>query len=532
MRMLEKSATLLRGHFSRRIFTIPTVTLNRLISDHLRREDDGLVEARRIFNQNKTSLDNPTWNMMITAYVQRGLMTEARQVFDQMPVRDLVSWNTILMGLKKTRDPETVLRLFIEMRRSGLNPDELTLPAVIDTVSGSAFKVYVLQIHTLAVRLGLSLSAYTGSSLLRGYTSLRDLRGLERVFEEISLKDVVSWNVLIMGYMRIGFVGDGERAFGEMPMRNIITCHTMLIGYIDNMEMDKARDFFNQMGQRNVFSWTVMINGYVNGREFEVALLLFREMVGSWRPSHYTFSTVLKACAASSSVLVGKQAHSMITKRGMACDVVLSTSLVDMYAKSGDITAASLVFELMPVKNPASWNSMIGGFARHGLGAEALEEFEKMMECGYKPDQVTFVNLLSACAHAGLVEEGEEKFMLMGRLGIAAEKEHYACMVDLLARAGELDKAERLIKGMPFEPDVVIWGALLGACGLHSCLELGEVAAQGISRLRREHPAAYDVLCRVHGEKGDWASVMELRRLMKITKVRKQDASSWIEALG
>ena len=221
--------------------------------------------------------------------------------------------------------------------------------------------------------------------------------------------------------------------------------------------------------------------------------------------------------------------HSMITKRGMDCDVVLSTSLVDMYAKSGDITGASRVFKSMLVKNPASWNSMIGGFARHGLGVEALEEFERMVQCGYKPDQVTFINLLSACAHAGLVEEGEKQFMLMGRFGITAEKEHYACMVDLLARAGQLDKAERLIKGMPFEPDFVIWGALLGACGLHSCLELGEVAAKGISRLRREHPAAYDVLCRVHGEKGDWTSVMELRRLMRKTKAKKQDASSWIE---
>ncbi|ESQ31751.1 hypothetical protein EUTSA_v10005291mg [Eutrema salsugineum] len=513
MRTLETSATFLCGHFSRRIFTIPKATLNRLINDHLR--EDGLVEARKLFDRNRTSLDNSTWNMMITAYVQRGLMLEAHQVFDQMPVRDMVSWNTMLMGLKKTRDPESVVSFFIAMRRSGLNPDELTLPAIMDAVLGSTFKVSVLQIHTLAIRLGLSLSPYTGSALLRAYTSFRDFRGLERVFEDILFKDVVSWNVFITGYMKLGFVEDGERAFGEMPERNIITWHTMLIGYINNTKIDKARELFNRMSQKNVFSWTVMINGYVQSREFRIALMLFREMVESWnnRPSHYTFSTVLKACAASSSLLMGKQVHSMVTKRGMACDIVLSTSLIDMYAKSGDITAASR------------------GFARHGLGVDALEEFEKMIECGYRPDQVTFINLLSACAHAGLVEKGQKQFMLMGRLGIAAEKEHYACMVDLFARAGHLDKAERLIKGMPFEPDVVIWGALLRACGLHSCLELGEVAAEGISRLRREHPAAYDVLCRVHGEKGDWTSVMELRRLMKKTKAKKQDASSWIEGL-
>lgn len=530
MRMLETSATFLRGHFSRRIFTIPTATLNRLINDHLR--DDGLVEARRLFNQNPTSLDNSTWNMMITAYVSRGLMLEAHQVFVQMPLRDVVSWNTMFMGLKKTKDPERVISLFLEMRRSGLNPNELTIPAIIDSVSRTGFKVLIMQIHTLAIRLGLNLSVYTGSSLLRGYTSFKNLRGLERVFEEILVKDVVSWNVLITGYMKLGFVEDGERAFSTIPERNIITWHTMLIGYMNNMKIDKARELFNKMSPRNVFSWTVMINGYVQCREFRVALMLFQEMVesGNYRPSHYTFSTVLKACAASSLLIMGKQVHSMITKRGMACDIVLSTSLIDMYAKAGDINAASGVFKWMSMKNPASWNSIIGGFARHGLGVDALEEFKKMIECGYQPDQVTFINLLSACAHAGLVEEGEKQFMLMGRLGIGAEKEHYACMVDLLGRAGQLDKAEKLIKGMPFEPDVVIWGALLGACGLHSCLELGEVAAEGISKLRREHPAAYDVLCRVHGEKADWTSVIELRRLMKMTKAKKQDASSWIES--
>ncbi|KAL0740644.1 hypothetical protein Bca4012_082157 [Brassica carinata] len=523
VRTLDVGYNRLTGKLPRSLqFLIPTATLNHLI-----RTDDGLVEAPSLFNQNRIEIS--TWNSMVSAYVQRGLMLEARQVFDQMPVRDVASWNTMLTGLKKTRDTESVLRLFIDMRRS-LNPDELTLPPMIDAavVSGSAL---ILQVHALAIRSGLSLSVYTGSALLRGYTSLRDLRGLERVFEEILLKDVVSWNVFITGYMKLGSVEDGERAFGEMPERNMVTWHTMLIGYINNMEMDKARDFFDKMSQRNVFSWTVMINGYVQCMEFKVALLLFREMVESWsnRPSHYTFSSVLKACAASSSLLMGRQVHSMITKSGMACDIVLSTSLIDMYAKSGDITAASRVFKSMLVKNPAAWNSMIGGFARHGLGVEALEEFERMVQCGYKPDQVTFINLLSACAHAGLVEEGEKQFMLMGRFGISAEKEHYACMVDLLARAGQLDKAERLIKGMPFEPDFVIWGALLGACGLHSCLELGEVAAKGISRLRREHPAAYDVLCRVHGEKGDWTSVMELRRLMRKTKAKKQDASSWIE---
>ncbi|XP_010525245.1 PREDICTED: pentatricopeptide repeat-containing protein At1g62260, mitochondrial-like [Tarenaya hassleriana] len=529
MRILDTSLTILRRHLSRRIFTISTANLNRLINSYL--TDDRLVEARSLFDQNTRSLDNATWNTMINAYVRRRRIREAHELFDQMPQRDVASWNALLMGLTETRDPERVVWFFLEMQRSGLNPDEHTISVLVNTVSGSSFKILIEQIHALAICSGLNLSAYAGSALLKGYSSIKNPTALQRIFDDILLKDVSSWNSLIMGYMKLGFVGKGEKAFNQMPDRNIVSFHTMIIGYIRNTMIDKARILFDQMCERNVFSWTVMINGYVRRRKFIVALKLFKSMVESgYRPSHYTLSTVLDACSGCSLLPMGKQVHSIITKFGMECDIVLSTSLLDMYAKSGDISAASFVFSSMKVKNSASWNSMIGGFARHGQGTNALEEFGKMLESGFKPDQVTFINLLMACAHAGLVEEGEEQFSAMSKYGIAAEKEHYACMVDLYGRAGQLDKAERLIKGMPFEPDVVIWGALLGACGLHSCLELGEVAANGVSKLRSDHPAAYEVLLRIHGEKGVWTSVTELRKLMKQKNAKKQKAGSWVES--
>ncbi|KAM7495783.1 hypothetical protein LguiA_020197 [Lonicera macranthoides] len=286
------------------------------------------------------------------------------------------------------------------------------------------------------------------------------------------------------------------------------------------------------MRERNVISWTAMIKGYVRYGKFVYALELFLLMLNSEiRPNHFTFSSVLDACAGCSSLSVGNQVHSFILKSGIHLDVVLSTSLVNMYAKCGDIKAAFCIFESMEKKNLVSWNSIIGGYARHGLAKRALEEFDRMIKGSVKPNRITYVNVLSACGHGGLVEEGERHFNSMKtKCGIHAGLEHYACMVDLYGRAGQLKKAEKLIKEMPLEPDVVVWGALIGACGLHSCLEVGEFAAGGLCKLEQGHPAVFSMLSKIHGEKGVWSSVIEIRRMLKESHTRKQKAGSWVES--
>lgn len=279
-------------------------------------------------------------------------------------------------------------------------------------------------------------------------------------------------------------------------------------------------------------SWTVMISGYVKNQKFVDALQLFLLMLKSGTlPNHFTFSCVLDACAGCSSLILGQQVHSSIVKSGMPEDVTLSTSLIDMYAKCGNIDAAFFIFGSMPKKNLVTWNSIIGGYARHGFATRALETFDRMTKCGVGPDEVTFTNVLSACGHGGMVGEGKTLFNSMkAKFGIEPQVEHYACMVDLYGKAGELEEAEKLIQGMPFQPDVVVWGALLGACGLHSSLELGEFAAKELDKLKSDHPAIYSTLSRIHGEKGVWNSVLELRKTMKDKGVQKQNAGSWVES--
>ncbi|KAM5558401.1 pentatricopeptide repeat-containing protein [Rosa sericea] len=474
-----------------------------------------------------------SWNKMIAEYVRNGQIGVAHNLFDEMPLKDVVSWNTILSaGLHNTKDPHGVNQCFLQMRRDGFRPNEYTISIVLRAFLGTLLNVLVPQIHALAILSALNSTVFVGSALMKGYANIGDRVAMARVFDEISAKDVSSWNALISSYMELGCMHDAQRVFDGMPERNIVSWTSLVNGYIRNRRVNKARSVFNKMSAKNVVSWTVMISGYVKNQKFVDALQLFLLMLKSGTlPNQFTFSSVLDASAGCSSLIFGQQVHSRILKSGVPEDVTLSTSLVDMYAKCGDIAAAYCIFGSMPKTNLVSWNSIIGGYARHGFATRALEEFERMTNCGVRPDAVTFTNALSACAHGGMIEEGKSLFNSMkSKFGMEPQVEHYACMVDLYGKAGELEEAEKLIHGMPFQPDVVIWCALLGACGLHSSLKLGEFAAEELDKLESDHAAIYSTLSRIHGERGVWNSVLELRKTMKEKGVQKQNAGSWVES--
>ncbi|XP_027920557.1 pentatricopeptide repeat-containing protein At4g02750-like [Vigna unguiculata] len=512
----------------RNMCTVTSAKLNYMIDAHI--QDNNINQARELFDDNPSSRNLVSWNMMMTCHVKHYQIEHAHKLFDQMPLKDTVSWNIMLSGFSRITDSDGLYRHFLQMGRSGVSPDDYTISTLLRTVISTKLDVLVPQVHALALHLALNLSVFVGSSLIRAYASLREEEAFKRAFDDILVKDVTSWNALVSGYMEVGSMDDAQTNFDVMPQRNIISWTTLVNGYIRNKKINKARSVFNKMSERNVVSWTVMISGYVQNKRFMDALKLFLLMFKSGtRPNHFTFSSVLDACAGCSSLLMGMQVHLCVIKSGIPDDVISLTSLVDMYAKCGDTDAAFLVFESIPKKNLVSWNSIIGGFASNGLGNRALEKFDRMKRVGVKPDEVTFVNVLSACVHAGLVEEGEKHFTsMLSKYGIEAEMEHYTCMVDLYGRAGQFDEAVKLIENMPFEPDVVLWGALLAACGLHSNLELAEYAAERIRKLERNHPVSYSILSKIQGEKGIWSSVNELRDLMNVKHIRKQKASSWV----
>ncbi|KAK7337546.1 hypothetical protein VNO77_18127 [Canavalia gladiata] len=513
----------------RNMCTVTSAKLNYMIDTYIR--DNNIKEARKLFDENPLSRNLLSWNMMMTGYVQRHEIEHAQDLFDQMPLKDAVSWNIMLSGFHRTKNSDELYRCFLQMGRAGVVPNDYTVSTFLRAVISTKLDVLVHQVHAQTLHLALNLDVFVGSALIKAYASLRKEEVLKQVFDDILVKDVTSWNALVSGYMEMGHMVDAQITFDLMPQRNIISWTSLMIGYIRNKRIDQARSVFDNMSERNVVSWTAMISGYVQNKRFLDALKLFLLMLKSGaRPNHFTFSSVLDACAGCSSRLMGMQVHLHVIKSGIPDDVISLTSLVDMYAKCGDIDAAFRVFKSILKKNLASWNSIIGGYARHGLATRALEDFDRMRKAGFTPDGVTFVNVLSACVHAGLVDQAERLFTTMlTRYGIQAELEHYTCMVDLYGRAGKFDEAEKLIKNMPFEPDVVLWGALLAACGLHSNLELGQYVAEKIRKLESNHPVSYSMLSKIQGEKGIWSSVNEFRDMMKERQVKKQKAISWVE---
>lgn len=512
--------------------------LNDTINGYIR--DGRLANARKLFDGSDPRLrDAATWNFMMAGYVRAGQLPAAAALFEDMPTsqRDAVSWNTVLAGLRRAGDPEGALRHFLRMGRAGIWPTASTMATAIAAAAEAGDPAcHVPPLHGVAVRsAGLDSNAFVATALVGGYAAVRDPVGFRRAFDDIPVKNVVSWTVLVDGYMAMGRVAEAGRAFDAMPVKSAFVWTVMVNGHLRNGEVSEARRYFDMTPAKNVVSWTSIIAGYVQRGLFNEAFNLFAEMrrASCIPPNQFTYSAVLGACTGSSSLLLGEVIHASIFKSGMPADVVLLTSLVEMYAKCGDAGTAIRLFDSMEdsKKNMVSWNSMIGCYARHGLCSRALEEFERMQAQGVASDHVTFVCVLTACAHGGLAEEGERLFRRMqAEFGIPPRMEHYACMVDLYGRVGQLEKAERLVSEMPFEPDAVVLGALASACGLHSSLEHGLPAAELMCRLEGEHPAIYTMLMRAYGDRGVWRRVQELKERMEWLGRRKQRGASRIES--
>uniref|UniRef100_I1L7U9 DYW domain-containing protein n=1 Tax=Glycine max TaxID=3847 RepID=I1L7U9_SOYBN len=299
-----------------------------------------------------------------------------------------------------------------------------------------------------------------------------------------------------------------------------------------------ARKLFDQMPEKNVISWSCMIHGYVSCGEYKAALSLFRSLQtlegSQLRPNEFTMSSVLSACARLGALQHGKWVHAYIDKTGMKIDVVLGTSLIDMYAKCGSIERAKCIFDnLGPEKDVMAWSAMITAFSMHGLSEECLELFARMVNDGVRPNAVTFVAVLCACVHGGLVSEGNEYFKrMMNEYGVSPMIQHYGCMVDLYSRAGRIEDAWNVVKSMPMEPDVMIWGALLNGARIHGDVETCEIAITKLLELDPANSSAYVLLSNVYAKLGRWREVRHLRDLMEVRGIKKLPGCSLVEVDG
>ncbi|CAK9173295.1 unnamed protein product [Ilex paraguariensis] len=466
------------------------ISSNNMITQYIRCGD--LDSAIRIFEK-MTVRTTVTWNSILAGFSKKpGRVDEARRLFDSIPEPDTVSYNIMLACYSSNGNMEVAKNFFDQMPTKDI-------PSWNTLISGFSQNGMMDEARELFLAVP-ERNSVTWNAMISGFVESGDLESALKLFKLAPLKSVVAWTAMISGYMRFGKVQIAEKLFGEMVVKNLVT-------------------------------WNSMIAGYVENNRGEDALKLFKVMVElKIRPNSSSLSSVLLGCSNLSALKLGKQVHQLVCKSSLHSDTTVGTSLISMYCKCGDLEAALKLFLEMARRDVVTWNAMISGYAQHGAGEKALHLFDEMRNEGIRPDWITFVGVLLACNHAGLVNLGIQYFDKMQEdYGVKVKPDHYTCMVDLLGRAGKLVEAIDLIKKMPFKPHAPIFGTLLGACRIHKNLELAEFAAKNLLDCDPTSAAGYVQLANVYAAMKRWDHVSWVRRTMKNNKVIKTPGYSWIE---
>ncbi|KAI3442342.1 DYW_deaminase domain-containing protein [Psidium guajava] len=530
-----------------------------------------LLAARWAFDRTP----NPnvfSFNAIIAAYAKESQMKVAHQLFDRIPVPDLVSYNTMLSAFADRGEIGPAFSLFSGMREMGLDMDGFTLSAVV-TACGEDVS-FMRQLHSFAVSSGLDSYVSPSNALLTYYSKNGYLNEAKRMFNELGeARDEVSWNSMIVAY---GQHREGLRAlelFQEMirkgldvdmyTLASVLTAFTCLSDLVGGLQfhaklvktgfhqnshvgsglidlyskckgaMSDCAKVFQEIEEPDLVLWNTMISGYSQNEELsEEALDCFRSMrrVG-YRPDDCSFVCAVSACSNLSSPSQGKQMHGLVIKSEIPSNwISVDNALVAMYSKCGNLGDARRLFDRMPEHNTVSLNSMIAGYAQHGLGEESLTLFQMMLDNDIPPTSITFISVLSACAHTGKVHEGQTYFnMMKEKFGLEPEAEHYSCMIDLLGRAGKISEAEKLIETMPFNPGSIGWASLLGACRKHGNMEIAVKAAYQFLRHEPANAAPYVILSNMYASAGRLEDMVAIRKLMRDRGVKKKPGCSWIE---
>ncbi|KAK9678501.1 hypothetical protein RND81_11G215700 [Saponaria officinalis] len=402
---------------------------------------------------------------------------------------------------------------------------------IINAYSSRGFRFEAFELYVQMLCNGVEPNVYTFSSLLKS-CGIKDGVLLHSQAIKFGFDgDLFVRTGLLDLYAKSGDVVSARQLFDTMPERSLVALTAMLTCYAKFGALDEARVLFDGMTEKDVVCWNVMIDGYAQHGRPNDALVLFRQMLKTkLRANEITTLSVLSACGQLGALELGKWVHSYIVNNGIRVNVHVGTALIDMYGKCGSLEDARLVFEGLSSKDVVAWNSMIVSYAMHGFSREALNLFDEMCKMRFRPSDITFIGVLNACAHAGLVPEGKRLFGLMKNgYNIEPKIEHYGCMVNLLGRAGHLEEAYELIKGMNVDPDSILLGTLLSACRLHGNIALGEEIAKFLINRDLATDGTYVLLSNLYARAGDWDGVAKVRAMMKDKGIRKEPGCSSIE---
>ncbi|KAK4405668.1 Pentatricopeptide repeat-containing protein, mitochondrial [Sesamum angolense] len=442
-----------------------------------------------------------SWNVMLNGYVKGGLVDSARELFEGIPGKDVVSWGTIIDGYVQVGRVREGLALYCDMRHRGLYPNEVMIVDIISACGQDAKFIEGQQFHALALKIGFKRYDFVQATLVHFYATCQEVELACLQFEEGNKDHVACWNALIAGLIRNRMVNDARHLFDEMP-------------------------------ERDVFSWSSMISGYSHNGQPNLAIELFHEMVAEGiKPNEITMVSVLSAISGLGTLKEGRWAHEYIINNSIPINDNLSAAIIDMYAKCGSINLALDVFHQIREKTTdvSPWNAIICGLAMHGHAEVSLKIFSDLQNRNINLNSITFIGVLSACCHAGLVEAGEAHFKSMKIIySLEPNIKHYGCMVDLLGRAGRLKEAEELIKRMPMKADVVIWGTLLAACKMHGNTDIGERAAENLAKVEPSHGPSRVLLSNIYADVGRWDDAFSVRSAMRREKLSRSPGYSGV----
>jgi pentatricopeptide repeat protein len=515
---------------------------------------------------------NSVVNSLISFYFKCGRVESAEKLFDELGDRDVISWNSMISGYASNGLAEKGLHIFKEMLVLGVDVDLATIVNVLVSCASVGPLLLGRALHGYAIKASLDREIMFNNTLLDMYSKCGNLDAAIRVFEKMGKRSVVSWTSMIAGYVREGLSDGAIGLFREMERSSVrpdlFTITSVLHACACNGSLDSGRDIhtyikekkmdsslfvsnalmdmyakcgsmedahsvFSQMPVKDSISWNTMIGGYSKNCLPNEALTLFLEMQGVIKPNSITIACILPACASLAALERGQEIHGHILRNGYFSDQYVANALVDMYVKCGVLVLARLLFDKIPSKDLISWTVMIAGYGMHGFGREAVATFNQMRNAGIEPDEVSFISVLYACSHSGLSDEGWRFFNIMrNECNIEPNLGHYACMVDLLARTGNLSKAYRFIETMPIEPDATIWGALLCGCRIHHDVKLAEKVAERVFELEPENTGYYVLLANIYAEAEKWEEVKKLRERIGRRGLRKNPGASWIEIKG
>ncbi|CAA7409888.1 unnamed protein product [Spirodela intermedia] len=515
-------------------------------------------------------------NALISAYAKAGLLEEADRVFGEMVERDLVSWNALISGYAQEEDRwARAMEVFVAMTREGLVVDHVSLSSALAACGHERNLRMGRQVHGMAMKSRLVKGASVSNVLMSMYAKCGSTDCARRVFQDVEERNVVSWTTMISID-----AGEALALFKEMLLDgvepNIVTfialisavaasgpsarsgeaihgfcfkagvrgsrnvCNSLVTMYAKWGSMEASRRVFDGMDSaEDAVSWNALISGYAQNGMCEEAMRAFSSMMmtSRCRPNDFTFGSVVSAVASAEETVCltyGQRCHCLALKMGLDEGEHLTGALIDMYSKRGSVDGARRLFHQAPKKSLISWTAMISAEARHANYVGVVDLFEAMAANGVSPDQLTFLAVLTACGHGGMVDRGCQVFSSMvDDHGIEPNGEHYSAVVDMLGRAGRLEEAERLVGAIPGGAGLSAMQSLLGACRVHGDAAMAARAADALLGMGpTAESGTYVLLSNIYAEMGEWEKVAKVRKAMRDSGVRKEVGFSWVDCGG